>query len=224
MKLLLFGLILIYTNYLICQESNSKFYKQYKSFKCTKEVSKARAKFCRTESTCKNGDSSIIVKDLKENRIIKEEYFSKNKPIGVWKSFDSKKRNYTLRDFSNIKYFSNISEEEKKAFLNFKNDSTKKIVLANYNRSNEDFNTYLSKRIKYPKEVFKNGIEGKVYISFFIEKNGAIDLQYIIKGANPYLDFEAWKVLKNMPKWNPAIIDDKPVKSLYTLPISFILL
>ena len=66
MKLLLFGLILIYTNYLICQESNSKFYKQYKSFKCTKEVSKARAKFCRTESTCKNGDSSIIVKDLKD--------------------------------------------------------------------------------------------------------------------------------------------------------------
>ena len=72
--------------------------------------------------------------------------------------------------------------------------------------------------------MFKNGIEGKVYISFFIEKNGAIDLQYIIKGAKPYLDFEAWKVLKNMQKWNPAIIDDKPVKSLYTLPISFILL
>ena len=224
MKELLFGTFLIFSNYLICQESNCKFYKKYKNLKCINEVSSKRGKYSKTESLTEDSISAIIVKDLKLDQIIKEEYFYKKKPTGIWKSLDLKKNIIIHRDFNKVIYFSNLSDEEIKSFQNLKIDSTEIIVHANYKNSNEELNKYISSNIHYPEEMVKNGKEGKVFISFFIEKNGETNVQYIIKGCNPYLDYEAWEVIKNMPRWNPATIDKKPVKSLYTLPISFILL
>lgn len=82
---------------------------------------------------------------------------------------------------------------------------------------------YLSLNIKYPKNAIDNGIQGKCYIKFVVNKAGEISKTRITKGIEgcPECDKEALRVIKKMPNWIPAKLDGKIVDSYYTLPISF---
>ena len=62
---------------------------------------------------------------------------------------------------------------------------------------------------------------GRVFISFTVNKNGALDDFKIERGINPVNDNEAIRVLKLSPKWKPATLNKKPTSLRYTLPISF---
>src|SRR5690606_27951494 len=72
---------------------------------------------------------------------------------------------------------------------------------------------YLAENIKYPDNAVKNNIQGKVYIRFIVDKAGNINTVKVIKGIPdcPECDAEAVRVIKGMPKWNPAMQNGKPV-------------
>ncbi|MEJ2616881.1 MAG: energy transducer TonB, partial [Ignavibacteriaceae bacterium] len=76
------------------------------------------------------------------------------------------------------------------------------------------------KRIKYPEEAKKLGIEGKVFVKLFIDEFGNPQSCKIIKGVNPLLDAEAKDVLMKT-KFYPGKIDGKPVKVQVAIPIVF---
>ncbi|OFY22819.1 MAG: hypothetical protein A2W98_09570 [Bacteroidetes bacterium GWF2_33_38] len=80
---------------------------------------------------------------------------------------------------------------------------------------------YISKNIKYPKSAAKAGVEGKVFVSFFVNEDGAISGVVVEKGVSPELDKEALRVISKMPKWTPGENQGKPVKVALTLPIQF---
>ena len=80
---------------------------------------------------------------------------------------------------------------------------------------------YLRKKLNYPKEARNKGIEGKVMVSFIIDKTGKIIDVSIIRGVHYLLDEEALRVVSNMPNWKPGTQRGKPVKVRYTLPINF---
>jgi protein TonB len=65
------------------------------------------------------------------------------------------------------------------------------------------------------------GIQGKVYVSFFIEKDGTISDVNVIRGVHKSLDKEAIRVVKSIPKLKPGLQKGKKVKVKYTLPINF---
>lgn len=67
----------------------------------------------------------------------------------------------------------------------------------------------------------ENGISGKVYIQFVIEKDGSITDVKVARGVDSSLDKEAVRVVKSMPKWTPGKQRGKPVRVAYTLPINF---
>ena len=67
----------------------------------------------------------------------------------------------------------------------------------------------------------ENGIQGKVYIQFVIEKDGSITDVKVARGVDASLDKEAVRVVKAMPKWKPGKQRGKPVRVSYTLPIFF---
>lgn len=67
----------------------------------------------------------------------------------------------------------------------------------------------------------ENGIQGKVYIQFVIEKDGSITDVKVVRGVDASLDKEAVRVVKAMPKWKPGKQRGKPVRVSYTLPINF---
>ena len=80
---------------------------------------------------------------------------------------------------------------------------------------------YLSKNIKYPEEAKEKGISGRVFLSFVIEKDGAVSNVKVAKGIGKECDDEALRVVKAMPKWKPGLMKGKPVRVNYMLPIFF---
>lgn len=83
------------------------------------------------------------------------------------------------------------------------------------------FTQWLTKHLKYPPEARQRKIEGKVVVSFIINKDGIISDQKIEKSANPWLDAEAMRVIRMMPKWKPGMEDNKPCRTLFAIPIIF---
>ena len=86
---------------------------------------------------------------------------------------------------------------------------------------NDGIVKYLSENIKYPKKALKNGITGKVFVQFVIDKTGKVTNVTAVRGVEKSLDKEAVRVIKSMPKWKPGIKDGQPVKVKYTIPINF---
>lgn len=80
---------------------------------------------------------------------------------------------------------------------------------------------WIAKNVKYPVLAMENGIQGKVFIQFVIERDGSITDVKVLRGVDASLDKEAVRVVKAMPKWKPGKQRGKPVRVSYTLPINF---
>ena len=84
-----------------------------------------------------------------------------------------------------------------------------------------DFNKYLSDDIVYPKDAKDNHVEGTVYVSFIVEKDGSVDSVKVTRGYSHSLDAEAIRVIASSPKWKPAVQNGEAVRFKYVLPIHF---
>lgn len=80
---------------------------------------------------------------------------------------------------------------------------------------------WLGKNLRYPNAAVNAGKEGRVVLTFVIEKNGAITDVKILKGIGFGCDEEAIRVVKAMPPWKPGLQNGKPVRVKYTLPLFF---
>ena len=80
---------------------------------------------------------------------------------------------------------------------------------------------FLRQEVKYPKEAFKDGVQGRVVVQFVVEKDGSISEVEVVKKVNEHLDAEAVRVVNAMPKWKPGKQKGENVRVKYTLPISF---
>ena len=80
---------------------------------------------------------------------------------------------------------------------------------------------YLSTHIKYPAQAKKDGIEGRVFVNFIIEKDGSVSHVKVLRGIGHGCDKEALKVVENMPRWIPGEQRGKPVRVDYNLPVKF---
>ena len=81
--------------------------------------------------------------------------------------------------------------------------------------------TYIANAVKYPVTAQEKGIQGKVYVTFVVGKDGFVKNTSIAKGVDPSLDSEALRVINNLPKWKPGIQKGVPVNVSYTVPINF---
>lgn len=80
---------------------------------------------------------------------------------------------------------------------------------------------YLMKNIKYPEQAMKEGIQGRVAVSFIVEKDGSISDVKPVLSVHPLLNKEAVRVVKSMPKWSPGKHNGKPVRVRFNLPVMF---
>ncbi len=85
------------------------------------------------------------------------------------------------------------------------------------------FIEYVKKKLTYPSGAISDKIEGRVTVKFIIRKNGAPSNVQIIKSLRSDVDNECLKVISNMPKWNPGMINGKVVSVSYSIPIRFLL-
>jgi TonB family protein len=82
---------------------------------------------------------------------------------------------------------------------------------------------FLANSVKYPEIAKENGIQGKVYITFIVTKEGKVTEPEIARGVDPSLDKEALRVVSSLPDWKPGKQHGQPVNVSYTVPITFAL-
>jgi TonB family protein len=80
---------------------------------------------------------------------------------------------------------------------------------------------YLRSALRYPESARKAGLEGTVSVSFLIGEDGRVSEAKVNHGPGKALEDEALRVISEMPSWQPALINDEPVSSLLTMPITF---
>ena len=103
------------------------------------------------------------------------------------------------------------------------NDSIYQIVdeMPQYPGGDKAMMEYVAKNVKYPQEAKDKEIQGRVFVSFVVEKDGSVSTVKVMRGIGGGCDEEAVRVVSSMPKWKPGIKDGKPVRVSYMMPLNF---
>ena len=80
---------------------------------------------------------------------------------------------------------------------------------------------FIGRNIKYPEAAKKNKIEGRVFVTFVIEKDGQVSSAKILRDIGSGCGEEALRVVNSMPKWKPGTQRGNPVRVQFNLPIMF---
>jgi protein TonB len=85
----------------------------------------------------------------------------------------------------------------------------------------DSFYKYLAQNIRYPASAVKDRIQGKVFLTFIVEKDGSLTDIKVIRSVSGDIDAEAVRVLRSSPKWKPGIQNGRPVRVQFAVPIDF---
>lgn len=80
---------------------------------------------------------------------------------------------------------------------------------------------FLARNVRYPAEAEKAGIQGRVIVSFVVEKDGSVSNAKTVKAIHPALDAEALRVINGMPKWTPGKQKGEATRVKYIVPVTF---
>ena len=92
-----------------------------------------------------------------------------------------------------------------------------------FGNGKEDIKDYFLKNINYPSSAIRDSIQGKVFVSFVIEKNGFVSNPKILRGVRSDIDNECLRAIQIMPKWKPCKQAGTPVRCSCIFLFSFIL-
>lgn len=83
------------------------------------------------------------------------------------------------------------------------------------------FRTWVQSQIRYPAEALKRGIEGRVVLSFIVERDGSVSTIELLQSPDRILSEEARRVVSSSPKWAPGRQNGHLVRVRYMLPVDF---
>lgn len=154
---------------------------------------------------------------------------------GISKEEASKKENKGFDEPLKVKETSNNQSDYdsdgdltpvlEKRQLNTKDD-TKKVYdvveqMPAYPGGNQSLMKFLQENVNYPAKAQENNVQGRVVVSFIVEKDGSITNVKVVNSVDPSLDAEALRVVNSMPRWIPGKQNGVPVRVIYNVPISF---
>ena len=93
--------------------------------------------------------------------------------------------------------------------------------MTSYPGGNEAMTEFLTQNLQYPEKSKADGTEGKVFVTFVVDKNGNVTGTKILRGVSPEIDAEALRVVSSMPSWNPGRQSGEAVAVQYNLPLNF---
>ena len=85
----------------------------------------------------------------------------------------------------------------------------------------ENFRDHIQQIVKYPDDAISMGIDGKVYVSFVVDKNGKITNIQILKGVCPLLDNAVVDAIRKSDTWEPGLQMGRPVSVAMSMPVVF---
>jgi TonB family protein len=96
-------------------------------------------------------------------------------------------------------------------------------VQPSFGSNDPEFGRYLSRAIKYPAYAREHNITGRVILTFIVEKDGTLTDIKVLKSPHESLSAEAVRMLKASPRWRPGMMNGKPVRVQFSVPVSFAL-
>lgn len=94
-------------------------------------------------------------------------------------------------------------------------------VAASFPGGQSGLTRWLISNLRYPEKAAYNNEQGRVLVKFVVNTDGSIESPQIINSVSKLLDEEALRLVRIMPKWNPAYKDGSPCRCYFTLPLSF---
>ncbi len=182
------------------------------------EVDKIKAKYHRVENI-DGQNKRFVVTNLKNDCEIQKGQYLNNKPVGKWIEKDDDCQIIQERDFSKLEYLNLNSCSKCYSEYGAVYDTT--IIFPEYPEGDLAMFKYISQNTRFPKEAAELRVSGMVYVSFLIDEFGAVSEIKITKGLHPFFDYEAYRVISEMPKWKPAVLNGKNVPVQYNLPFRF---
>lgn len=92
---------------------------------------------------------------------------------------------------------------------------------AEYPGGTEALMKFMMTNLKYPETCRKEGIQGRVVIKFVVNTDGSIVDMEEVRSPHADLTAEAMRIIKMMPKWTPATVGGKTIRSRFNLPVMF---
>lgn len=84
------------------------------------------------------------------------------------------------------------------------------------------FREWVQRRTNYPQVAIDRKIQGKVFLTFIIEPDGAVSNVTVVKGVDPLIDSEAVKAIQASPRWTPGLQRGQAVRVRYSMSLSFV--
>jgi TonB family protein len=167
-----------------------------------------------------------LYKNFSNNTAGKHTYFTSSSytlPYDILKKFTTVSSNTTA-----LLQYSATPKPESSASSYGSNSSTDSSEVFTFVEEKAEFpggqaqlNRFIASNVVYPEAAIKAGIEGKVILSFIVEKDGSISNVKVIRGVHESLDKEALRVINSMPKWKPGTQRGKAIRSLNRIPVNF---
>ena len=85
----------------------------------------------------------------------------------------------------------------------------------------DNFARWVFSQVKYPEQAIREDLGGRVTMQFTVSKDGSVKDVKVLRGVHPVLDAEAVRVISSSPKWEPGMVNDKPVDVRYVFPVIF---
>ncbi len=164
-----------------------------------------------------NGHYPVFGDDHKT--IIEEGNVKNGKRDSMWTGTSNKGKIHFTENYTNGKLIQGKSTDDKGNNYIY----TEKEVLPQFKGGVSAFSRFLGSNIIYPPDARSKGIQGRVILSFVVEKDGKLTDIKIMQGVTPDINNEAARVINQSPKWNPGLQNGVPVRVNYTIPINFAL-
>lgn len=153
--------------------------------------------------------------DDKFEKIIIEGNIKNGKRDGEWKISDTLASRIHI--YADGKFISGTSINKNGEIKKY----TVEEVLPSFPGGPDAFIKYLSQTITYPQIARRNNVQGRVVLTFTVEKDGKLSDVKVVSSLGPDIDAEAVRVIKNSSKWKPGIQYGEVVRAKYTVPVYF---
>lgn len=140
------------------------------------------------------------------------------KPDGKWTGYDEGMKVHFFEVYDNGKLVSGISTGEKGDTVKY---SGARDVEPQFKGGLPAFYKYISRSVNYPDFERSHGIQGKVILSFVVERDGKITSIKVLNAVSVNIDAEAVRVLQASPKWSPGSRLGRNVRVQYSIPMNF---
>lgn len=136
---------------------------------------------------------------------------------GLWKSYDAKTKESYEDYYENGKFIKGKTITSDGNITEYSSLGS----LPEFKGGLQAFGSFLGNNLSYPSDDRDNRVQGRVYISFIVEKDGSLSDVKVVRGVSDGINNEALRVINKSPKWIPGLQRGKPVKVSYTVPIVF---